>query len=509
MLSRLLGLAREQLFAALFGTTALAEAFLVAFRIPNMLRDLFAEGVFAQAFVPSYKKTIAKHGQARGFEFANRIVGTLLVVIGILLVFGFVFAPTLVDAMAPEFSAIEGKRELTVLLTRIMLPFLLIVSMAAIAMGILNSHEKYTTPALAPAMFNVASISGALLLLGLELGLRQSIIGWAIAALCGGFLQLCIQIPGLWKLGFRLRPKPDPLFRNNDTRTVAKLMGPAAVGLAAMQVNVFVNTVFASQEEGAVAWLNYAFRFLQLPIGIFGVAIATVATTKLAQAAAEGNKQQARDDLQTSLGLVFFLTIPATVGLFVLAEPIIQLIYQRRSFVFSDTLQTAAALRYYMLGLITYAGIKVMAPLFYANDKVRIPMFASILSVVINIIINVTLFPVYGFKMLALGTAVASIVNFATLYFFANNKIVKMPSLELSKSFAKAGVAAAAMGVAAHFLHQELSYAIPGRGILRQVVRVLATIGASIIIYGICAKVLRMQEMTQLTSAVDKRFRKN
>jgi len=337
MLSRLLGLVREQLFAALLGASLFAEAFIVAFRIPNLLRDLFAEGALSQAFVPTFKASLKRGGTSAAYLLGNRVAGTLLAVIAILTIVAAAGAPEIVQSMAGTFADTPGKFELAVILTRIMLPFLAMVSLAAVAMGMLNAQDRYATPALAPATFNLVCITIGLTLWGLGLDGRKVAIGWAIGTLLGGAAQLGIQMPTLWRQGWRPRLGVDLMLRDPHVRHVAALMVPAVAGLAAVQVNVFVNTIFATQEAGAAAWLNYAFRFLQLPIGVFGVAIATVTTTRYADAAADGNRARMAEQLAEGLRLVAFLTVPATVGLVVLGEPIIQLIYQHGRFGSADT----------------------------------------------------------------------------------------------------------------------------------------------------------------------------
>jgi putative peptidoglycan lipid II flippase len=278
MLSRILGLVREQLFAALLGAGALADAFNVAYRVPNLLRALFAEGALSSAFVPVFKASLKNDGERAAHVLAARVIGDLLLFTGAIVLVGAVLAPQIVHAMAGDFGPDE--LALTALLTRIMLPFLILVSLAAIAMGMLNAQDRYGAPAIAPAIFNVVSISVGIGLSTAGVTGRWVAIGWAIGTVLGGAAQLGCQLPQLWRLGWRPRLGLDLRLRDPAVRRVALFMAPAVIGVAAVQVNVFVNTVFASSEPGAVSWLNYAFRFLQLPIGVFGVAIGTVSTTR-------------------------------------------------------------------------------------------------------------------------------------------------------------------------------------------------------------------------------------
>ena len=285
LLSRVLGLVREQVFAALLGAGLHADAFQIAFRIPNLLRDLFAEGALSAAFVPTYARVLKEEGRDAAHRLASRLFTLLAVVLGVLVVVGIVFARPLVALLAPGFDQVPGKIELTVLLTRVMLPFLPLVSFAAVAMGMLNAEERFGPPAFAPAMFNVVAILWGVGLWASGFDAAQVAIGWAIGTLLGGIAQFVIQVPPLRAKGWRFVPDWAP--GDPGIRRIGSLMGPATIGLAAVQVNIFVNSIFASHEPGAVSWLEYAFRILYLPIGIFGVAVGTVATSGLARRAAE------------------------------------------------------------------------------------------------------------------------------------------------------------------------------------------------------------------------------
>src|SRR5262245_44931416 len=272
--SRLLGLVREQVFAALLGAGLYADAFQAAFKIPNLLRDLFAEGALSAAFVPTYARVLKAEGRAAAFRMASRLITVLAVVLGVLVLLGMAFAPQIVRLLAPGFELVPGKSEATILLTRVMLPFLPLVSLAAVAMGILNAHERFGTPAFAPAAFNVVAIVWGVVLWGMGFDAAHVAMGWAMGTLLGGAAQVLIQVPGLRGGGWRVSAGWTPA--DPHIGAIARLMGPATVGLAAVQVNIFVSTIFASQEPGAVSWLQYAFRILYLPIGIFGVAVGTV-----------------------------------------------------------------------------------------------------------------------------------------------------------------------------------------------------------------------------------------
>ncbi len=415
-ISRILGLIREQIFAALFGATNLADAFLVAFRIPNLLRDLFAEGALSTAFIPTFSDYLINKGKKDAFYLANLVINFLIFIIGIIIVFGFIYTGDIVKFIAPGFSSIPEKLGITVTMTRILLPFLLFVSLASIFMGILNVHHKFFLPALAPALFNVVIIITGFILFYLAPADNVKIIIWAVGALIGGFVQLIIQIPLAVKLGYRYKIVLDLFLKNEGLRRIIKLMIPAVIGLAATQINIIVNTNLASLlATGSIAYLLYAFRLIQLPIGIFGVSIATVNTTVISKDIAKNNIDALKKNIAFSLKLNSFLAFPATFGFIFLGLPVIQLIFQHGKFGLENSLNTYNALLYYSPTLFFYAGVKIMAPVFYAVKKSYIPVISSFLAVTVNLVVSLLTYKAYGIKGLAAGLTSASIVNFLFL----------------------------------------------------------------------------------------------
>ncbi len=496
MLSRLLGLVRVQLFAALLGASMFADAFNVAFRIPNLLRDLFAEGALSQAFVPTFKHSLKHDGAASAYELGQRVAGTLFVVIGVLVLTAGIFTPSIVDVMAGDYTG--DKFTLTVTLTRVMLPFLPIVSLAAVAMGMLNAQDRYAAPALAPAMFNIASICVGAGLYVAQVDGRWVAIGWSIGTLLGGLSQLGIQLVPLWRLGFRPVPRADLRLRDPGVRRIGRLMLPAVAGVAAVQVNIFVNTMFATSEAGAVSWLTYAFRFLQLPIGVFGVAIATVTTTRFADSAADLDREGMARQLEESLKLVSFLTVPATIGLLLLGEPIVRLIFQHGAFHASDTLATTRALELYSIGLVAYAAVKVVAPAFYAIDRARVPLIASVSAVIGNLTINIALHPHYGYAILALGTAVAAMLNFAILYVAFDRAVARVNHAGLLAYLARIGVAAALMAAVVWASERGLTHAMGTRGLGARAAEGLIPVIAGAVAYAGACYLLHVDELRAL-----------
>ncbi len=497
MLSRVCGLVREVILTSLFGSGAFAEAFRVAFRIPNLARDLFAEGALSSAFVPTFTDVLTNQGRERAFQLANVVVGAVLVIVGTFAAVGILAAPWVVDLL----TAFDGEtRSLAITGTRILFPFLPIVSLAAVAMGQLNSQERYTAPSLAPVTFNLIAIAcGAVLLLS-DVPPETAFLAWAGATLLGGLGQLLVQVPSLWKTGYR----PRPVLRWSDPglRRISRLMAPAVVGLAAVNVNVMVNTFFATHEEGAVTWLEVAFRMVYLPIGIFGVAIATVSTTRLAVRAAEGDHDGMRQTLTDGLRLVAFLTVPSTVGLIVLREPIMRLVYEYGEFNALDTVNASAALAMYALGLAAYASVKVAAPAFYAFDRPRVPLAASVSAVAVNVIASITLFPVLGFSGLALGTALGAFVNIGVLLTAFSRIVGGLPASALLSHLARVLVASAASGGVAWAVWTRLEETLGTAGAAARAGTVVPAILGGTLAFALVAALLRLRELRDLLAFV-------
>ena len=453
MSSRLLGLVREQVFAALFGASAGMDAFIAAFRAPNLLRDLFAEGALSTAFVTIFSEKITKEGEANAWQLANKVATLTVVFMSVVTLLGIALAPQLMHVLAAGFATDPWKMETAILLTRIMFPFIALVSLAALAMGMLNAKNVFGMPAMASMFFNLGSIFGGVglaWLLDPAFGTAQygigSLIGLSIGTLIGGLLQLVVQFPALRRVGFRFRP--DFAWRDPGVQRILWLMGPAVVAASAVQVNVMVNGNFASHlGDGAVSWLNYAFRLMQLPIGIFGVAIGTVTLPVIARSAAAGNTAEFRSILAKGMRLAFVLTIPSTIGLMLLARPIIGLIYERRKFTALDTLHAAEALQFYAIGLCAYAGIKVLAPAFYALGKRNTPMFVSFFSIAVNYGLNqwFTFHLGWGHKGLALSTGLVAMTNFILLYDLMHRQVTRLETRQMTATLAKLAVAGIAL----------------------------------------------------------------
>ena len=506
--SRVLGLARELILAHLFGAGLAMDAFKVAFRIPNLLRDLFAEGALSTALVTTFSKKDATEGSEAAWSLANKVASLATVVIGLLVVTGVVFSPAVVGVIASGFSG--EKAELTVQLTRIMFPFILLVSLAALAMGLLNAKNVFGAPAMASSFFNIGSILGGVgLAWWLDPGFGpRSLVGLAIGTLLGGLAQLMAQWPALYRVGYRFCL--DFQWRDSGVREVLRLMGPAVIAASAVQVNVMVNSHFASMVpgDGPVSWLDYAFRLMQLPLGVFGVAIGTVTLPLVSRHAALGDTAALRAALSKGLRLGFLLTVPSSIGLACLADPIISIIYERGRFDAASTAQTAGALRFYAIGLAAYAGIKVLAPAFYAVGRRKTPMLVSFWAIGMNLILNwyFTLHLQMGHRGLALSTGCIAVANFTALYLLMRAHLKGLESASMFAALARIFVAGALMAAvcllgASHIRDQWALLGLPMR-----IFQLSCIIGAAALVFFGAAALLRVGEMKELGAAIRRKI---
>ena len=507
--SRVLGLAREQIFAALFGGGRVMDAFTIAFRIPNLLRDLFAEGALSTAFVTVFSRTAALQDTAAAWRLADKVATLTAVSLSAITVTGIATAPWLVAALAPGFD--PGKAALTVTLTRIMYPFILLVSLAALVMGMLNARNVFGMPAMASSFFNLGSIVSGVLLgywLDPHFGAR-AILGLAIGTLVGGTLQLVVQLPALRRAGHSFHP--DFHWRDPGVRSILRLMGPSVIAASTTQLNVLVNSVFASQlGDGPTFWLTVAFRLMQLPLGIFGVALGTVALPLLARMAATGNTEAFRSELARGMRLTFLMTIPSSIGLMVLAEPIISVLYQHGRFGAHETAESAAALRLYAIGLCGYAALKVLVNAFYALERRRTPMLVSFLAVGLNLALNWTLTVRFnwGHRGLALSTACVATTNFLILYALMRSHLGRLESRAMLALLSKLALASAVLLLAswagAHFLLADWAVQSFWPKCLSLVLVIVLAAAA----FFVTASALGIGEVHEIARAVQRRLRR-
>ena len=509
-LSRISGLVREMTMAHFFGAAMAFDAFTLGFRIPNLTRDLFAEGALSSAFVPVFTKELKADHREAAFRLANLVATALILVVGALCAVGVLAAPWLVDWLADGFRSTPGKRELAIRLTRIMFPFLLVVALAAQAMGVLNALGIFGVPALSSTFFNIGSV-----LMGLFLGFGvgpyagiSAMEGMAWGVVFGGLLQLGWQIPTLHRAGFRFRPELD--FAHPQVREIMRLMGPAIIGNAAVQINVMVNTNFASDIadpvrgfNGPVSWLSYAFRFMQLPLGLFGVAIATATLPAISRSAASRNFEEFRQTLSRSVGLVFLLTIPSSIGLVLLGPAMIGAIYQTGKFDTYDTQQAGVALSCFAIGLAGYSALKVLTPAFYALGDSRTPMLISLASIAINYFaVSSLIGPAgLGHAGLALSTSVVALFGFLTQFWLLRQKAGGMYGRNLMSSTMRIITASLAMGLVVWASSRGVQHWL-GISKLARVADLAISIPVGAAVFYLVCRLLRIPELEMATSAL-------
>jgi putative peptidoglycan lipid II flippase len=493
--SRVMGLVRESVFAHLFGVGAATDAFNVAFRIPNLLRDLFAETALSSAFVPVLTAEKAKGKDAQN-RLASNIFNVLFVVTGAVSLAGLLAAPYLAKAIAFGFGRVPGKIDLTAQLTAVLFPFLLFVSMAAWAMSYLNTEKSFFVPSVAPAVFNLFSIIVPLLTYGWFVARgKEPIFGMAAGVLVGGLMQFVVQVPLARRKGFRWSPVLS--FRDPEFRRVMALFVPVAIGLAGTRINVLVNTILVTPlAEGSVSWLNYAFRIMHLPLGLFGIAVGTVALPSFSRLVLERDTAAIHSTLTDSLKMVLFLTLPSSALIACLAVPVTRAIYERGRFTTADTLATAGALVLYALGIPFMSALRNVAAVFYAHKDARTPMIASFCSIGLNLVLNVSLMWVLGYMAFPLSTSLAALLNVGILYALLPRKIGPVEYGPLAAYAGKLALASAAGGGAA-WLGNRLFAAELGTSFLATAASVAACGLLGLVIFFAVSRLLGLGETRQ------------
>ena len=519
MASRLLGLVREKVIAYYFAAGVGGDALYAAFRIPNLMRDLFGEGALSKAFVTTFTATELEDGEEAAWRLASRVFNASFLLLTLITIVGIFAAPAIVDLIftgkgfqevpldPSEHFGFDSKRDLTVYLTRIMFPYLILVSLAAVTMGLLNSKGKFGLPASASSFFNVGS-----LIVGVwgyyaapDLGLHRT-TGMAVGVLVGGALQFLIQVPSMRRVGFRYQLLLS--FRDERVRQVMRLIGPAILGVAALQINVLVNSIFASEGEGWLTWINRAFRLMHLPIGVFGVAISTVALPNLAKLVAEGDMGAYRRSFSYALRLMFLLTVPASIGLMVLAEPICRLIFEGGQANPLDTQQTAGALFYYAFGLCGFSAVKIATDGFYTFNDTRIPAMVSLCTVGLNILLNYLFIYRFGFdhRSLALSTSCTITLNFLALLFLLRGKAGGLGLSGIWSLLIKLAFASAVMGGVCWWGYTQIEGWLGVESLIARLIGVFVPIGLGVAVLVGGAKLMRVRELDQLLNAIARRL---
>jgi putative peptidoglycan lipid II flippase len=502
-ISRILGYVKDMILARYFGATGIADTFFVAFRIPNLLRELFAEGAMSAACIPVLTEYQTKHGREEAKKLLRITFSFILLSVGLICCAGIVFAPGIVTVIAPGFAGMPQKFFLTVSLTRIMFPFLLFISLAALVMGALNTRRIFFIPALAPATLNITII---LCVLIFAARIEQPIFAVAWGVALGGLIQFAFQLPSFFQSGYSLRPDFD--FKHRGLRRMAVLMIPATMGMAVAQINIFVSTILASYlPEGSITYLYYSMRLIQFPVGIFGVAMGMAVLPALSEHAVRGDYDKLREDFSYALRILFFITVPAMAGLIALREPIVHLLFQRGQFDYAATVETAHALFFYSLGIWSMVGVRIATAGFYSMQDTKTPVKIAAIAVTANIIFSIILMQPLKHSGLALANTLASGLNFTVLLLFLRKRLVTIDGRRILSSFLKSILASAIMGLSAWVLLHGTFWENQGNT-LQKVLYLSGTIVVCVGLYLAVVFLLKSEELHSVAIMIRKKFRK-
>lgn len=496
-ISRILGYVKDMILARYFGASGTADVFFVAFRIPNLLRELFAEGSMSSAFVPVLTEYQTKDGKEEADRLVKATFIFIFVFVGIICILGIIFAPAIITAIAPGFLNNPDKFSNTVLLTRIMFPFLLFISLASLTMGALNTRGVFFIPALAPALLNIVTIISVLTL---SMHFTNPIISVAIGVTAGGLVQFLFQVPFFFKQGYRMFTVHGSRFTIHDfwhpgLKRIGLLIIPSTAGLAVAQINIFVSTILASYlVEGSITYLYYSMRLIQFPIGIFGVAMGMAVLPALSEHSVKGEMEKVKEDFSFALRLLFFITVPAMMGLIALKTPIVSTLFQRGEFGYAATIGTSDALMFYSLGIWAVVGARVITATFYSMQDTKTPVKVAASAMIINIIMSLLLMGPMKHSGLAFANAIASGCNFMVLFYFLRKRLGGVGTKRIVNSFGKTLTASLVMGVVGWFVVRSGIWTMSGYGLNKAVY-----LGSTIIIcsgiYMLLSYLLKSEEM--------------
>lgn len=496
-LSRILGLVRDAVIAAYLGTSASADAFFVAFRIPNLFRRLLAEGSLITAYVPVFTDILKNQGKDEAFSFAEASFKFFSMFLFLLTLICIAGSPLIIKATAPGFFDNPQKAELAVILTRIMFPYLFFICLVALCMGILNSLEHFAAPAIAPVFLNLCMISSVVLFASF---FKDPVFALALGVIAGGFVQLMIQFPFLFKKG--INPFRGKKLWHPEIKKVAALMGPTLFGSAVYQLSILINTILASlMPEGSVSYLYFADRLVQFPLGVFGITAGVVVLPLMSRQVAEKNIDDVRQTLTKGLCFIFFISIPSTIGLIVLGKPIISLLFMRKAFTIEMVDATYLALICYSVGLFAASGIRILVSFFYSFKDAKIPVKAGVLGFGTNIILAVVLMNFISYSGLALAVSIGTIVNLIFLLMNAGKKVYNINWFFIFKRVCLIILGSAIMGVLVYYLDLYLGYNLPG-GFLFLLIRVLSGVSFGALCYFVFSWLFRLPEITTIKSVL-------
>jgi putative peptidoglycan lipid II flippase len=495
--SRILGFVRDMVIAWFFGAGLMSDAFFVAFRLPNLFRRLFGEGSLTVAFIPVFSEHISKKGKEDAFQMAKSAVRMLSVILVIITIIGIIAAPGIVRIMAPGFTG--AKFSTTVILTRIMFPYIFFICLVALSMGILNVLGHFAAPALAPILLNLSIISAVLFI---SPNLADPIIGLAIGVIIGGILQLLLQLPFLVQKGFYFWQKSD--FSHPGLKRIGILMLPAVFGSAVYQINMIIVTLLASfLAEGCVSYLYYADRLVQFPLGIFAISLSVAILPSLSRQAESRDIQALTDTFSYAIKLIFFITIPAMTGLIVLRNPIVALLFERGAFDPVSSRLTADALLCFSIGLWAFSAVRVVVSTFYALQDTKTPVKMAAISVFANIVLCLILMGPLAHAGLALAASFSSMLNFILLILALRKKLGALGWKKIVESIAKSVICSVIMG----FTLQTFVIFNETADVSSAFVRlwiVSAGVFIGIFVYVLSAYILRSRELLDIMKIVKK-----
>ncbi|MFA6349331.1 MAG: murein biosynthesis integral membrane protein MurJ [Candidatus Omnitrophota bacterium] len=498
LISRILGFIRDIVIARLFGVYVYAQAFVVAFKIPNLFRDLLGEGAANAAFVPVFTEYRVKHTEKEFWELANVVLNLLLVILTSITLLGIIFSPVLVRLIAPGFAADPAKLQATITLNRIIFPYLLLICLAAYSMGLLNSLKHFAIPAFAPCLLNISIIAFALIF-------GEGITGLAAGVLVGGVLQLAVQIPVLYKKGFRLN-----LFKKFDhsgARTIGRLMLPRLASSSIYQLNNFVDTIFGSLAfvvgDGGVAVLYFAYRLIQFPLGVFSTALSQAILPTFSQQALEPGHDDLKRTLSFGLRATFFVLLPSSVVFFVLSRPLIQVLFGGGRFDAYSISNTASALKFYSLGLVAYGLTKILQSCFFALKDTYTPTKIAFIALVMNVVLNAVLMFPMKIAGLALATSISGIVTAVILFASLYKRLMPYDLKDVLVSFLRVFLSSICMGAACYLVCR--NYEFSNAGIVFNIISLTAILVIAAFIFIIFCFIFRVSEIKELWIWLTKR----
>lgn len=503
MLSRVMGMVRDMVVSRLFGAGLATDAFFAAFQIPNMLRRFFAEGALTSAFVPTFSATLTNRGDEKARELANTCFTLLTIVMAVITLAGILFSPVIVGLMFPGFKAEPGKFELTILLNRLMFPYIFFISLVALCMGILNTLRHFFTPAISTVFLNISMILAALCLRGF---FEVPITALAVGVLIGGCIQLIMQLPVLWSKGFPL--KPDFNFSSPEIRSIAMLMLPSVFGVGVYYLNIAVSAILASLlPQGSVSYLYYAQRLFEFPQGIFTVSVAQAVLPSMSRQAAAGDVAGMKETVSFGVRLTLFITIPAMAGLMVCSTPIFSLIFMGGAFDYGTVVNSAVALLYYSVGLSFVALTRVLVPVFYALKDTKTPVITALIAFIINLCLSLALMGPLKHGGLALATTLSAFCNMLMLLWLLRRKIGSFGGNGIMLTALKSSAAAIPMAAVVWYSCSLIDWSLQGHKLLKGSL-LAGAIFSGCAVYLLLAKLLRSEEVLEAIALLRRKLKK-